>query len=77
MDDYQEPDDFYGVPLEQFTDDGLLEQLDANELCYLRALIMCKLQDMVSETIDSLDEANAILSGFRGTNQQSRPSVPK
>lgn len=77
MNEYQEPDDFYGVPLEQFLDQDLLEQLDIDEVFYLRSLIMCKMQDLIDKSIDSLDTANAILSGFRGTNQQSRPSVPK
>jgi hypothetical protein len=77
MDDCQEPDDFYGVPLEQFNCDDLLQQLDIDEVFYLRSLIMCKLQDMAEETIDSFDQANVILAGYRGTNQQSRPSVPK
>ncbi len=77
MDDYQEPDDFYGVPLEQFTSDDLLDQLDIMEVYYLRSLIMCKMHDIMDEKMDSLEQANAILSGFLGTNRQSRPSVPK
>jgi hypothetical protein len=77
MDNYEEPDDFYGVPLEEFASAYLLNQLDDDEVCYLRSLIMCKLYDIADQSDKSLDQASVILSGFRGANRQPRPSVPK
>lgn len=77
MDNYEEPDDFYGVPLEEFASAYLLNQLEDNEVQYLRSLIMCKLYDIQDGDMKSLEQANVILSGFRGANQQPRPSVPK
>jgi hypothetical protein len=77
MDDYQEPDELYGIPLEQFQSIELLRQLEFEDVMYLRSLVMCKLLDIEDAKIKSLDDAAAILSGFSGTNRQSRPSVPK
>ncbi len=77
MDEYEEPNEFYGVPLEQFTSRHLLNQLDEDEICHLRSLVMCKVYDILDEDLKSLNQANVILSGFRGSNQRSQQSAPK
>lgn len=75
--EYDEPDEFYGVPLEQFNSMHLLSQLDEDEICYLRSLIMCKVYDIADDNLKSFDQANSILAGFRGTSRQSQQSAPK
>ena len=78
MDQFEEPNEMYGVPIEQFTSPHLLKQLDGEEVLFLRSLVMCKIYDLVEQDIDKAKiVASVILDECRGSNPASRSSAPK
>mgnify|MGYP006298859969 CR=1 FL=1 len=78
MDKFEEPDDFYGVPLEEFVSPYLLNQLEPEDIPYLRTLVICKLYDVEERQIARYHAlASSILDGYRGTNQSLQKSAPK
>lgn len=73
-----EPDEFYGLPLERFADPYVLSQLEPDDIPYLRTIVFCKLYDVLDVDIDQYQAvAQSILSDFRGTNRLSPKSAPK
>ena len=78
MDMHEEPNEFYGVPLEEFVSPYLLSQLEPEDIPYLRTIVMCKLYDAQEDKVaQHIQQANAILDGFRGTSRESQRSAPK
>lgn len=78
MDQYQEPDDFYGVPIEQFASPYMLNQLEPEDVPYLRTIVMCKLLDIHEDELSKYETiAQSILGDYRGTNRVSQKYVPK
>ena len=78
MEYFEEPDEFYGVPLEEFASPYLLRQLEPQDLPYLRTLVMCKLFDIEEENLNKYRAAAmSILDDYRGTNRESQRSAPK
>lgn len=78
MDMHEEPNEFYGVPLEEFVSPYLLSQLDKEDIPYLRTIVMCKLYDAQEDLIDQhSQQVRVMLDGFRGTSRESQRSAPK
>lgn len=78
MDQYQEPDDFYGVPLEQFASPYMLNQLEPEDIPYLRTIVMCKLLDIREDELQKYEQlTQSILGDYHGTNRVSQRSAPK
>ena len=78
MEYYEEPDEFFGVPLEEFVSPYLLKQLEPQDVPYLRTLLMCKLYDSIEDDFSEHAAAvKVILDGYRGTNRLSQKSAPK
>ena len=67
--DFEEPDQFYGIPIEHFHKKQLLDQLDKDDLPYLRTIVMCKMYDLLEERLTDLSLANSILDDCGRTNQ--------
>lgn len=75
---FDEPDEIFGIPLEEFNSPHLLAQLDEQEISVLQTLVICKIYDQIEERIDTAASVtDVILSDYCGTNRQSRPSAPK
>jgi hypothetical protein len=73
-----EPDEFYGVPLEQFASPYMLNQLEPEDIPYLRTIVMCKLYDLEEDSLGSYEQlTQSILSDYRGTSRVSPKSAPK
>lgn len=78
MDSFEEPDDFFGVPLEEFVSPYLLNQLEPQDIPYLRTLVICKLYDSIEDDVSKYAiAAQSILDDYRGTNRESQRSAPK
>lgn len=66
--DFEEPNEFYGIPIEYFHKKHLLNQLDKEDLPYLRTIVMCKMYDLLEERLTDLSLAGSILDDCGRTN---------